>query len=229
LRGEPEAALEDFLLVKDTLAAIEADNPTLAPWRSLAGVALHRLGDTRQGLSLIDEEFALAKAFGLPAQVGVALRRRAQLEHSSRAERTLNQAVEALQQADAPLELARALAGLGSAQRRAGRGKACREPLRRALDLAHRCGATAIEEQAREELLASGARPRNPVLTGIGSLTPSERRIAELAAAGRSNAEIGDLLFLTKNTVGWHLVHAYRKLDINSRSELRSLFDTEPQ
>jgi DNA-binding CsgD family transcriptional regulator len=62
-------------------------------------------------------------------------------------------------------------------------------------------------------------------MTGVPSLTPSERRVAELAAAGHTNREIAETLFLTKNTVEWHLHHIYRKLDVNSRAGLKASFD----
>jgi DNA-binding CsgD family transcriptional regulator len=70
-------------------------------------------------------------------------------------------------------------------------------------------------------LAASGARPRrDALLSGPGSLTPSERRIAELAATGQSNREIAQALFVTPKTVEYHLRNAYRKLDIQTRGEL---------
>jgi DNA-binding CsgD family transcriptional regulator len=60
------------------------------------------------------------------------------------------------------------------------------------------------------------------VLTGLDSLTPSERRVAQLAAAGLHNREIAQHLFITARTVEGHLSHAYQKLDITSRDELPS-------
>ncbi len=68
---------------------------------------------------------------------------------------------------------ARALVDLGAALRRQRRRADAREPLRRGLDMAHRIGASLIEERARVELLAAGVRPRRPVLTGVSSLTPA--------------------------------------------------------
>jgi DNA-binding CsgD family transcriptional regulator len=62
-----------------------------------------------------------------------------------------------------------------------------------------------------------------PALTGLDSLTPSERRIADLAARGMSNPEIAQALFVTVKTVEMHLGHAYRKLGIRSRRELAGL------
>jgi DNA-binding NarL/FixJ family response regulator len=58
------------------------------------------------------------------------------------------------------------------------------------------------------------------VRTGVESLTPSERRVAELAAEGRTNREIGQELFVTKSTVETHLRSVFRKLDIEARTEL---------
>jgi len=80
--------------------------------------------------------------------------------------------------------------GLGAALRRAKHRSEARELLTRALDLAHRCGATTLSEHARQELAAAGARPRKLVLTGVDALTASERRVAEMAAEGLSNKEI---------------------------------------
>ena len=74
--------------------------------------------------------------------------------------------------------------------------------------------------RARIELRAAGARPRSVVRTGAESLIPSERRVAELAAKGRTNREIGQELFVTKSTVETHLRSVFRKLDIEARTEL---------
>ena len=88
------------------------------------------------------------------------------------------------------------------------------------MDLAHHCGARPLAERARQELLACGARPRRLVLSGVESLTVSERRVAEMAAGGKSNPEIAQALFVTRKTVEAHLAQAYRKLDIGSREQL---------
>ncbi|HEV2786183.1 MAG TPA: helix-turn-helix transcriptional regulator, partial [Solirubrobacteraceae bacterium] len=95
-----------------------------------------------------------------------------------------------------------------------------REALREGLDLAQRCGAAAVAERAREELVAAGARPRVAALSGVDALTPSERRVAGMAAEGMSNREIAQALFVTPRTVEMHLSNAFRKLDIRSRTQL---------
>jgi DNA-binding NarL/FixJ family response regulator len=114
----------------------------------------------------------------------------------------------------------RALTDLGAALRRGGRRIDSRTPLRQALDLAHRCGANALAERARTELAASGAQPRRAMLTGLEALTPSERRVAEVAASGMTNRDIAQALFVTRRTVEIHLTHSYQKLEIGSRDQL---------
>ena len=72
------------------------------------------------------------------------------------------------------------------------------------------------------------ARPRRLVLSGVDSLTPSERRIAAMAAEGLSNREIAQALFVTLRTVEMHLSNAFRKLDISSRTQLPAALASSP-
>jgi DNA-binding CsgD family transcriptional regulator len=120
-------------------------------------------------------------------------------------------------------EAARCLLALGAHLRRSGRRAEARAPLRRALDLAGQIGACPLQSQAETELRACGARPRSLSYTGVGSLTSSERRVAELVAAGRSNPEIAQTLFVSRATVETHLRSVFRKLGIASRGQLAPL------
>src|SRR5262249_5508942 len=95
-----------------------------------------------------------------------------------------------------------------------------REPLRRALELSDLCGAQPLAKTARAEVYATGARPRTTALVGVLALTPSERRVADLAADGQTNRDIAQILYVTPKTVEVHLSNAYRKLRIGSRREL---------
>jgi ATP/maltotriose-dependent transcriptional regulator MalT len=132
----------------------------------------------------------------------------------------LREAAGLLASCGAVLEHARALIELGAALRRSNQRNAAREPLRRGLDLAYHCGAGRLAQRATDELRATGARPRRASLTGLEALTPSERRVAELAAGGMSNPEIAQAVFVTLNTVEGHLRHVYQKLSVSSRKQL---------
>jgi hypothetical protein len=94
----------------------------------------------------------------------------------------LGQSVAVLREAPAPLELARALIDLGSALRRRGSRAQARELLREGLDIAHGRGGTALADKARDELVIAGGRPRRDALRGRDALTPSELRVAQMAA-----------------------------------------------
>jgi DNA-binding NarL/FixJ family response regulator len=90
-------------------------------------------------------------------------------------------------------------------------------------------GALAIARRAHEELEATGERLRPLLAGGVESLTPSERRVAAMAAEGKTNRAIAQELFLTVKTIEAHLSSAYRKLDIGSRAELSEAFSAEPR
>ena len=195
-------------------------NPGRSPWRASAALALTSLGERDEAIRIALEEIELARRFEVPRELGIALRAAGLAEGGDRGVELLAEAVEVLEDVPALLEHARALTDLGAALRRGGRRSDAREPLRRGLELAHRCGATALAERAHAELLATGARPRRAVVTGLEALTASERRVANMAAEGLTNREIAQALFVTEKTIEWHLGQAYRKLEIASRSEL---------
>jgi DNA-binding CsgD family transcriptional regulator len=132
----------------------------------------------------------------------------------------LREAIAVLESSDCRTEHAHALLELGAMLRRSNQRASAREYLRAALDMAHRCGAGPLAARAHTELLATGARPRRSVLSGVDSLTASELRTARLAAAGLSNPEIAQQLFVTRKTVEAHLSRVYLKLDITSRDQL---------
>lgn len=190
------------------------------PGRSTAALALTRLGMQESARELVAEELTRARTWGVPGPIGIALRTRGLLEGGEEGIETLRESVELLRGSPSRLELAKSLVETGAALRRSNRRVESREPLRQALDLSERCGATALARRAWDELAATGARPRKALLTGAASLTASERRICEMAASGMSNPEIAQALFVTVKNIEGHLTHAYRKLDIGSRREL---------
>jgi DNA-binding CsgD family transcriptional regulator len=222
-RAEAERALADFRACGDQLARIGARNPAIVPWRSNAARALAAMGDVSEARLLVEEELAIAEVAGAPGPIGHAFRVLGQLSAGANALEALEQAVGYLEESQAALERARALVEHGAALRRSGRRQAAREPLRRGLDLAQRCGAEVLAARALAEVRLTGARPRRTALEGPDALTEREREVATLAAQGLSNREIAETLVVTVKTVEWHLRHAFRKLGIDSRAKLSPL------
>jgi DNA-binding NarL/FixJ family response regulator len=224
-QGRCEEALADFSELGERSRRINLRNPG-DPWRLGAAEALIRLGCGDEAAALADEHLELAHAWGSRSAVGVALHGHA-MAHGADPE-ALAAAAEALADSPARLDHARCLVDLGAALRRANRRGAAREPLREGFELARRCGAAALSQRAHEELLVAGGRPRRLMFSGPEALTPSERRVAELAAEGQSNREIAQALFVTTKTVDNHLGRTYTKLGITSRTELTAALRPEP-
>ena len=218
-------AAADFVECGRRLVARGTRHAGMLAWRSGAALALARLGEDAEALRLAEEELELARALGVPRALGIALRT-AGLLRGRQGLPLLVDAAAALHRSDARLEEAKALAELGAALRRANRRTDARDPLRRALDLAVHCGATPVADLAREELRAVGVRPRRAE-RGVSALTPSELRVARMAADGLGNRAIAQALFVTVKTVEIHLSSCYRKLAVPSRAELAAALDAE--
>jgi DNA-binding NarL/FixJ family response regulator len=174
----------------------------------------------QEALELVDLELEQARRVGQARAIGVALRVRGLLCKGEEQISLLTQAVAALEACPSKLEQAHALTDLGAALRRASRRTEAKELLARALDLAAGCGARALAARAREELITAGARPRRERMSGVPALTASERRVAQMAAAGMTNREIAQALFVTMKAVALHLTHVYEKLNISGRTQL---------
>jgi DNA-binding CsgD family transcriptional regulator len=162
----------------------------------------------------------VSRAWGAPSTIASNLR---VLGQATGDEDALREAVALLEGSPLVLERARAVLALGAHLRRTRRRSEAREPLRLALDLSSRCGAPPLAAEASVELRACGARPRSIALSGVESLTASERRVAEMVAAGRSNPQVAQALFLSRATVESHLRSIFRKLDVSSRDQLGPL------
>jgi DNA-binding CsgD family transcriptional regulator len=192
-------------------------------WRSRAGLIAHRLDRHPEAVRLIDDELALARRVGAPRALGVALRARALIASRPSQVELLEGSLAMLAGTPARLEWARTLYELGAARRRSGPRHDARRPLQEALQLAHECGAVALAERARHELVVLGARPRRYAVTGVAALTARERQTSELAAGGLTNRQIAAVMTVTANTVEYHLTNAYRKLGVGHRDELAAV------
>ena len=220
-RGRAPQALADL----ERQLAVEEAHGWMASFRNATRVtlvtALAEVGRLDEARALADAQLTRARTRGLhghEARVLVASARLA-LDRAEEIE-LLEAAVAAARRSPSRLIRAEALVELGAALRRANRRADARDPLREARELALLAGAKGLEKRAHDELVIAGARPQRVAQNGPEGLTPSERRVAELAAAGRRNREIAEELFVTLKTVEVHLGRAYTKLGISSRSQL---------
>jgi DNA-binding CsgD family transcriptional regulator/predicted nucleic acid-binding protein len=218
-RGHHLDALADFDEARRRVGFADGTGPLVSEHLVAVG-ALATLERTQDASALLERALAAAARWGTPSVLGEAMRAKARFAKAEEAIETLRAAVDLLERSPTRLEHARALVDLGAALRRVGRRGEARAPLRQGYELARECAAPKLLELARSELAASGVRVRRVALTGADSLTPSERRIADLAAGGASNAEIAQALFVTVKTVEMHLTNAYRKMGIAGRPEL---------
>ena len=122
---------------------------------------------------------------------------------------------------ECPFEAARSQLALGQAYRRAGYQAKANETLNAVATTFARLGTPRWAERALAEADRTGMHP-----TASGTLTPTERRVAELVGKGRSNQEAADQLFMSVKTVEANLTRIYRKLDVRSRTELANRLST---
>ena len=230
-QGRPADALADFETCAEMFSpdvwGTEMRDVGYVHARAGAAQALLRLGEREAARQVAQAELADVRVFGAPRALGIALRVAGLAQGGERGLELLHESVASLRDSPALLELAHSLTELGAALRRAGQRAAAREPLAEALELAVRCGARRLAGRAREELKATGARPRRAWRTGVEALTPSELRIVRLAAEGRTNREIAHELYVTLKTVEGHLSRAYAKLGIEGRAELPGVLEGE--
>jgi DNA-binding CsgD family transcriptional regulator len=182
--------------------------------------ALVAAGDHERARRVAERASTDAKRWGAPATLAQSLRALALTVEGSAAVELLSEATAVLDGSPRQLDRAHALSELGAALRRDGRGTDARVPLREGLELARRCSAVRLAKRTHDELRATGETVRRFTPAGIEGLTPSERRVAELAASGFTNRQIAQSLFVTIKTVEAHLSASYDKLAIRSRREL---------
>ena len=218
--GELDAGVSDMLEADRRMSAAGCHLSVLVEWTAPAVGALARLGRADEAAAVAQRELEAAIAFGAPRRKALALSVCGGLDGGPEGLAALREAVDLLHDSPARLARAYALVNLGIGLRRRDEGLAAREPLAAGLDLAQQCGAVALAEAARAELVATGARPRRTSLRGPGALTPAELRTAQMAASGMSNREVAQALFVSTKTVETQLSQAYTKLGIGSRAEL---------
>ena len=220
-RAELAAAVGDLARAADLFPRPQPERLALDPsqidpvprgaiW--LAGVG--RVAEARELLKFVDPHVEHFKAASTHGQLLVA---RGVVERDCDVAR---RGVELLADTEFRLAYAEALIDLGMLLRRRGALREARESLRAGLARAQAIGAALLMRSAASELAIAGARRVSRGSRGAAALTTSELRVAQRAAAGATNAQIAEALFVNVKTVEMHLANAYRKLGIASRARL---------
>lgn len=183
--------------------------------------AAHRAGERDVAQVLLARLADLAAASRVHATLGFLARSRAVVAGDApEAEGLHQEAIDHHTRTRGPVHLARSHLVYGEWLRRVRRPRDAREHLRAAHDSFSEMGATAFAARARQELSASGETVHSRIGAHTRDLTPQEARVASLAAGGATNAEIAAQLFLSANTIDYHLRKVFRKLGVTSRQQL---------
>jgi GAF domain-containing protein/DNA-binding CsgD family transcriptional regulator len=233
-RGRHALAAERFPEAYESLARIfdpadAAYQPFVRGWTlaDLVDAAMRGDGDLDLVRGFVAEWSQIAattKALELEVQLNYA---RAILATDARAE----QHFQALLTSPAqtwPFFTARAQLAYGEWLRRRSRAVESHAPLREAARTFEALGHVRLADRARRELRASGERARHREAKAWAQLTPQELQIAELAADGLSNREIGERLYLSHRAVGSHLYRLFPKLGVTSRTQLHEALEPQP-
>lgn len=221
--NHPHAALADFLSCGELMREWGLDLAELLPWRLAAVEAWLRVGNQDQARRLLYEQLSRLATDAAHVR-GMSLRLLAKTSPPTRRLKLLSEALELLEASGDRFEQARVLADLSQTYNALAKKRRARLLMRQALHVADLCQAAPLSREllALSEDQSGKPRPAHPVgvVTGIDSLTESERRVASLAVMGYTNREIARRLYITASTVEQHLTRVFRKLDVKSRDEL---------
>ncbi|MGW0333650.1 AAA family ATPase [Streptomyces sp. NPDC003011] len=213
-RGETRTALVHFQTAGRRAERIGWHNPVAVPWSSCAALMHHRLGEHEEAVAAALMEVQRSRAWGAPVRLGRALVALGRVSSGREGVAVLEEAVEVLENGTNPHELCQALYALGTHSRTDRRRRSA--ALKRAHELAVDQGADALAEKIMRKRDERTSRTS----PATGRLTPSERKVAHLAAAGFSNSEISAQLGTSSRMVEKHLTNSYRKLGIAGRPDL---------
>jgi DNA-binding CsgD family transcriptional regulator len=230
--GFLEASLAEYAAVRQQLDGLPrlleemgVGEPGVFPYQGDAVEALVALGEFEGAKRFIGGMEAHGDELDRPRLTALAWRGRGLLHaatgETAKAAQAFTHALAEHERSELPLERARTLLAQGVALRRARQKRSTRAALEEAVGIFERLGARLWAERARSELARIGGRAPSR-----GELTPMERRVAELAADGKTNKEIAAVLYVTVRTVETHLTKAYEKLGIHKRTELARRLST---
>jgi DNA-binding CsgD family transcriptional regulator len=228
--GFLEASLGDYAAVRrhleglpELLEEMGVGEPGMFPFHGDDVEAAVALGAHAEADRLIEALEARGRELDRPRLLALAWRGRGMLHaaagEAEQAQAAFARALVEHERLELPFERARTLLARGMALRRARQKRSARDALGEAKAVFEATGARLWAERARGELARVGGRPPS-----TGGLTPTERRVAELAASGKTNKEIAAELYVTVRTVETHLTKIYGKLGVRSRAELARRF-----
>ena len=184
-----------------------------------------RAGHPGEAEAHVQRLAALATANESPWALAMAHRGRALVTEDDDPEPWYRAAIEALEPTDIEVERGRSHLLYGEWLRRQKRRRDARQELTVALDIFDRSAAPAFAERARNEITATGLKAESAAEPLSLGLTSQELTVARLAASGSTNAEIGATLFISANTVDYHLRKVFQKFGISSRRQLTERLD----
>jgi DNA-binding CsgD family transcriptional regulator len=191
--------------------------------------AAARCGAVEDAAAALEKFTGRAQAAGTDWSLGMLLRSRALLANDDDAEELYRGAIEHLGRSRIVPQLGRAHLLYGEWLRRQHRRRDARVALHSACDILDSIGAEAFAGRARMELLATGEHVRKRGADACDELTPQELQIAGLASEGASNLEIASQLFISANTVAYHLRKVFRKLEVTNRAALARVLKPAPE
>jgi DNA-binding CsgD family transcriptional regulator/exonuclease VII small subunit len=230
--GFLEASLANYVAVRQHLDGLPrlleemgVQEPGIFPFHGDAVEAAVALGDLDTAERLIEGLETQGRELDRPRMRALAWRGRGMLQaaagEAAQAAESFVRALAEHEQVELPLEHANTLLAQGVAFRRARQKRSARTALEEAVAIFDGLGARLWAERGRSELARIGGRAPSR-----GVLTPTERRVAELAATGKPNKEIAAQLHVTVRTVETHLTKIYEKLGIRARGELARRLST---
>ncbi|MET9632587.1 LuxR C-terminal-related transcriptional regulator [Lentzea sp. NPDC006480] len=226
VRGDLIGALDLLLECGRQLTSAGVHNPVWAPWWLDAVCLLVRLDRREEAVELAEFGAERARRWDTLEARGLSLMAGGVVAEGAVAAELLGTAVTELSASSArPLHV-RAVRLLGESRLSDGDAKEAREHLRTAVTMAIRQGDHAAAAEARDLLVLAGGRMPRLGARPADVLSGRERRVAELAAAGATNREIAEELFVTVRTVESHLSNVYRKLGVELRADLPHALDT---
>jgi DNA-binding CsgD family transcriptional regulator len=222
-RGDLDRACDLYRRLADETARLGIGEPCLVPWARYAIVAHQRAGDLGQAERVLRWVAGCAERLPcrwprIAAHAGRASLAEARGDDDA-ADAEFRRALALHEEVPLPLERIETLQEYGGFLRRCGRLTDARAALRDALATAEAIGARALAQSVEAELAVAGGRRRRRHASA-GELTAQEQRVARLAAAGHSCAEIAADLSLSMRTIETHLGRIYAKLGVHSQREL---------